>query len=80
MVIHYDLWWSIAAQNQATHRAHRIGQQACVQVYRLIARDTIEERILDLQAKKGALMESLMAEPEKSILSMSREELLALLE
>lgn len=80
VVIHYDPWWNIAAQNQATDRAHRIGQQACVQVYRLIARDTIEERILDLQEKKGALMESLMAEPEKSILSMSREELLALLE
>ena len=80
VVIHYDPWWNIAAQNQATDRAHRIGQQSCVQVYRLIAKDTIEERILDLQEKKASLMENLMAEPEKSILSMSREELLALLE
>lgn len=49
MVIHYDPWWNQAAQNRATDRARRIGQLQCVQVYKLIAKDTIEERILKLK-------------------------------
>ena len=55
VVIHYDPWWNLAAQNQATDRAHRIGQQNQVTVYRLIVKDTIEERILALrvQARSG---------------------------
>ena len=57
VVIHYDPWWNLAAQNQATDRAHRIGQRQCVQVYKLIAKDTIEERILDLQDKKAELLD-----------------------
>ena len=80
VVIHYDPWWNMAAQNQATDRAHRIGQQNCVQVYRLIAGDTIEERILQLQEKKAALMESLSDETGGSLMNMSPEEMLALLE
>ncbi len=44
VVIHYDPWWNLAAQNQATDRAYRIGQQASVHVYKLIAKDTIEEK------------------------------------
>ncbi len=52
IVIHYDPWWNLAAQNQATGRAHRIGQTAHVQVYKLIAKGTIEEKILELQGKK----------------------------
>ena len=51
VVIHYDPWWTQAAQDQATDRAHRIGQQHTVQVYKLIAKDTIEEKILKLQEK-----------------------------
>lgn len=80
VVIHYDPWWNLAAQNQATDRAHRMGQQACVQVYKLIAKDTIEEKILDLQARKAALMDAITGTEEQSILSMSKEELLALLD
>lgn len=80
VVIHYDPWWNIAAQNQATDRAHRIGQRQCVQVYKLIARGTIEEKILDLQDKKAALLDVLSGENEGSILNMSKEELLRLLE
>ncbi len=80
VVIHYDPWWNLAAQNQATDRAHRIGQRQCVQVYKLIARGTIEEKILDLQDKKAALLDVLSGENEGGILSMSREELLGLLE
>lgn len=79
VVIHYDPWWNLAAQNQATDRAHRIGQRQCVQVYKLIAKDTIEERILDLQDKKAELLDVLSNEGG-SILEMSKDELLALLD
>ena len=80
VVIHYDPWWNQAAQDQATDRAHRIGQKSCVQVYRLIAKDTIEERILALQEKKASLLDSVSDGNDESILSLSREELLALLD
>lgn len=80
VVIHYDPWWNLAAQDQATDRAHRMGQRARVQVYKLIAKDTIEEKILNLQDKKAALMETVSGAGEGSILTMSKEELLALLE
>lgn len=79
VVIHYDPWWNLAAQNQATDRAHRMGQQASVHVYKLIAKDTIEEKILELQEKKSALMEVIAGGEGQSILSMSKEELLSLL-
>lgn len=55
VVIHYDPWWNMAAQNQATDRAYRIGQTKGVQVIRLIASDTVEERILRIQESKQAL-------------------------
>jgi Helicase conserved C-terminal domain len=54
-VIHYDPWWNPAVEHQATDRAHRIGQTKPVFVYKLIAADTVEERILELQDKKGRL-------------------------
>jgi SNF2 family DNA or RNA helicase len=54
-VIHYDPWWNPAVENQATDRAHRIGQDKPVFVYKLIAAGTVEERILELQARKGSL-------------------------
>ncbi len=58
-VIHYDPWWNPAAENQATDRAHRIGQDKPVFVYKLIAEGTIEDRILDLQKNKQALADSI---------------------
>ncbi|MEO7401961.1 MAG: DEAD/DEAH box helicase [Polaromonas sp.] len=58
-VIHYDPWWNPAAENQATDRAHRIGQKNQVFVYKLVAQGTIEERILALQERKSALAESM---------------------
>ena len=79
VVVHYDPWWNLAAQDQATDRAHRIGQQTHVQVYKLIAKDTIEEKILKLQEKKASLMDAISGN-EGSILHMSKEELMALLE
>ena len=60
-VIHYDPWWNPAAENQATDRAHRIGQDKPVFVYKLIAEDTIEDRILTLQKSKQALADSIYA-------------------
>src|SRR3569833_3662350 len=61
-VIHYDPWWNPAVEAQATDRAHRIGQDKPVFVYKLIAQDTVEERILQLQADKHALASRLYTE------------------
>jgi SNF2 family DNA or RNA helicase len=58
-VIHYDPWWNPAVENQATDRAHRIGQTETVFVYKLVAQGTIEERILALQDRKAALADSM---------------------
>ena len=61
-VIHYDPWWNPAVERQATDRAHRIGQDQHVFVYKLIAEDTVEERILELQDRKAALAATLFDE------------------
>ena len=61
-VIHYDPWWNPAIENQATDRAHRIGQNKAVFVYKLIAAGTVEERIIELQQRKGALAEAMLDE------------------
>ncbi|HUF62969.1 MAG TPA: DEAD/DEAH box helicase [Verrucomicrobiales bacterium] len=61
-VIHYDPWWNPAVEEQATDRAHRIGQDKPVFVHKLICEGTIEERIQELQAKKSALVEALLGE------------------
>ena len=79
VVIHYDPWWNLAAQNQATDRAHRIGQKKRVSVFRLIARDTIEEGVLKLQEQNRELNEQVVEEAS-SFASMSRTELIRLLE
>ncbi len=80
VVIHYDPWWNLAAQNQATDRAHRIGQTREVSVYKLIVKDTIEEKILNLQESKKELAEGILSGEGGSLMSMSREELLQLFE
>jgi hypothetical protein len=61
-VIHFDPWWNPAAENQATDRAHRIGQTKPVFVHKLVCRGTIEDRILELQMHKSALVEALLSE------------------
>lgn len=78
VVIHYDPWWNVSAQNQATDRAHRIGQNNRVQVYKLTAQNTIEDKILKLQEKKKALAESVISEGGNTISSMTTEEIMAL--
>jgi SNF2 family DNA or RNA helicase len=60
-VVHFDPWWNPAVEDQATDRAHRIGQTKVVTVYRLIARGTVEEKILQLSDKKRALMENVLS-------------------
>ncbi|MCD7761714.1 MAG: SNF2 family helicase [Lachnospiraceae bacterium] len=79
IVIHYDPWWNFAAQNQATDRAHRIGQTRQVTVYRLILKGTIEERILKLQEEKKDLADQVLSGEGASLASLSQEELLELL-
>ena len=59
-VIHYDPWWNPAAEAQATDRAHRMGQRSTVFVHKLICEGTIEERILELQQRKSALVAGLL--------------------
>ncbi len=60
-VIHYDPWWNPAAENQATDRAHRIGQDKAVFVYKLIARHTVEEKVQQMQQYKRGLADQLFA-------------------
>ena len=79
IVIHYDPWWNVAAQNQATDRIHRIGQQHPVTVYKLIAKGTIEEQIVRLQERKHELAERILEGLDDSLHHFSREELLAIL-
>ena len=79
MVIHYDPWWNVAGQNQATDRAHRIGQTKTVTVYKLIARNTIEEKIQQMQEKKQSLADSILSGEFVNLTSLSREELLEIL-
>lgn len=79
IVIHYDPWWNVAVQNQATDRAHRIGQKNPVTVYKLIAKGTIEENILKLQEKKSQLAEQLLGTDGFEGVKFTREEMLELL-
>ncbi len=79
IVIHYDPWWNLAAQNQATDRAHRIGQTNTVTVFKLIAKDTIEEKILELQDSKRDLAESVLGGEGVGAATLSRDDILALL-
>ena len=79
IVIHYDPWWNVAAQNQATDRAHRIGQEKQVSVFKLIMKDTVEENILLLQEQKRDLADQIISGEQVSIGSLSKEELLKIL-
>ncbi|MDE6883004.1 MAG: DEAD/DEAH box helicase [Lachnospiraceae bacterium] len=80
IVIHFDPWWNLAVQNQATDRAHRIGQTHVVNVYKLIMKDTIEENIMKLQERKKALAEQVLSGEELGSGNFTKEELLELLD
>ena len=79
VVIHYDPWWNVAAQDQATDRAHRIGQRRDVSVIKLICEGTIEERILKMQESKRSLAESVLGSEAVRSSTLTRDDVLALL-
>jgi hypothetical protein len=80
IVIHFDPWWNLAVQNQATDRVHRIGQENVVSVYKLIVKGTIEEKIVKIQNMKKELAEAVLSGKGMSVGSFTREELLELLD
>ena len=65
MVIHFDPWWNPAVEDQATDRAHRIGQKRTVYSVKLIAKDTVEEKVLALQKKKQAVIDATLGGDEE---------------
>ena len=78
VVIHYDPWWNISAENQATDRAYRIGQKNNVQVYKLITKDSIEEKIYELQQKKADLTDNVLSTQTTFINKLSKEDIMKL--
>lgn len=80
VVIHFDPWWNPSVMEQATDRAHRIGQQKIVQVFNLITENTIEEKILELCMKKKGLVEKVMTNDPSELKGITAKELLSILE
>src|SRR5690606_15093111 len=78
MVIHFDPWWNPAVEDQATDRAHRIGQEKTVQVIKLVTKGTIEEKIFKLQEKKKEMIDRVITEGETLISKLSEEEIMSL--
>ena len=78
MVIHYDPWWNISAENQATDRTYRIGQKRNVQVYKLITKNSTEEKIYNLQEKKAKLADDMLSTKETFISKLSKEDIMEL--
>jgi len=80
MVIHYDPWWNISTENQATDRAYRIGQKNNVQVYKLITKNSIEEKIYELQEKKEELANNMLDTKTTFVNKLSQDEIMKLFE
>ena len=78
MVIHYDPWWNLSAENQATDRTYRIGQKKNVQVYKLITKNSIEEKIYELQQKKAKLIDNMLSTQETFISKLTKDEIMNL--
>ena len=74
-IIHVEPWWNPAAENQGTDRAHRIGQTKKVFAYRVITKNTIEEKILELQQTKKDLADSILADDNKGLRNLTRNDL-----
>jgi SNF2 family DNA or RNA helicase len=79
MVIHYDPWWNPAVEDQATDRAHRIGQHRTVYNVKLIARDTVEEKVLAMQRRKQTVINATLAADEQPLEKLSWEDVRELL-
>ncbi len=75
VVIHYDPWWNPAVMGQATDRAHRYGQKKAVQVFNLVTKDSIEEKIIELQNKKRDLIDSVVSEGATFLNKLSEDEI-----
>ena len=80
MVIHYDPWWNLSTENQATDRAYRIGQKNNVQVYKLITKNSIEEKIYELQEKKSKLADNMLETNTVFVNKLTKEDILKLFE
>jgi SNF2 family DNA or RNA helicase len=78
-VIHFDPWWNPAVEDQATDRAHRIGQTRVVTSYKLITRDTVEEKILTLQNRKREIIQATIGGEAEFAETLSWEEIQELL-
>lgn len=78
IVIHYDPWWNASAEGQATDRAYRIGQKRNVQVYKLITKNSIEEKIYELQQKKSELIDNVLDTQTTFVNKISREDIINL--
>ena len=78
VVIHYDPWWNLSAENQATDRTYRIGQKRNVQVYKLITKNSIEEKIYELQKRKETLIDSMLSTNQTFISKLSKEDIMNL--
>jgi len=79
-VIHYDMWWNPAVENQATDRVHRLGQKNSVSSYKLVTKNTIEEKIMELQNRKRGLVKKIVSADEDAISKLTWEEVLELLQ
>lgn len=79
VVIHYDPWWNLAAEKQATDRAHRIGQKHSVMIYKMVTEDSIEERIIALQQKKAELADIILQNDQIADATMSKDDLIKIL-
>lgn len=78
MVIHYDPWWNISAENQATDRTYRIGQKNNVHVYKMITKNSIEEKIYELQKRKEKLVDNMLSTKTTFINKLSEADIMKL--
>ena len=74
-VIHLDPWWNVAAENQASDRTHRIGQKRNIEVIKLIAGDSIEQRVVELQDLKKEVIKQVISDDDGSVTSASLEDI-----
>ena len=79
-VIHFDMWWNPAVENQATDRVHRIGQKESVSVYKLITNGTIEEKIVEMQNRKRGIVKKIVSCDDEAITKLTWEDVLELLQ
>lgn len=79
-VIHYDMWWNPAVENQATDRVYRIGQKDSVSVYKLVTMGTIEEKIVEMQNRKKGIVKKIVSCDDEAITKLTWEDVLELLQ